>query len=385
MHFFFKMKPLAAIPTTYFKVLFIMKKIFLGAFTGTMVLGIALLLSPSPIDSAAWTPPVAPKLADVTVANNLLVSADLLAKGNIYGPEDVAVDQQGRLYGGTQDGLIKRVLTNGTVETWVNTHGRPLGLHFDSNNNLIVCDAYKGLLSINPQGEITTLTTSSDGIPFVFTDDVDIASDGKIYFTDASSKWNQANFMLDLLETKPYGRFLVYDPATKETTTLISDMYFSNGVALSQQEDFVLVNETWRYRIIRYWLKGEKAGSHDIFADNLPGFPDGVSSNRKGRFWVAFPTLRLPTIDKLHPTPWLKNISAKLPEPLKPKPIDYGLVLALDEKGNIEGSLHDPSGETLKEITSAEEHEGYLYLGTLHNDRIGRLDLTKVEWNNQPL
>ena len=52
----------------------------------------------------------------------------------------------------------------------------------------------------------------------------------------------------------------------------------------------------------------------------------------------------------------------------------------MDEDGNIEGSLHDPSGETLKEITSAQEHKGFLYFGTLHNDRIGRLDLAKVKW-----
>lgn len=355
-----------------------MKKILLAVTLCIIVLGLAFTFSPSPIDAAAWTPPVAPKLAGVTAKNNALSAADLLAKGNIYGPEDVAVDKQGRIYGGTQDGFIKRILIDGSIETWVNTHGRPLGLHFDSNNNLIVCDAYMGLLSINPQGEITTLTNTADGIPFAFTDDLDIASDGKIYFTDASSKWNQANYMLDLLEAKPYGRFLVYDPDTQKTTTLINNMYFSNGVALSQQEDFVLVNETWRYRIIRYWLKGDKAGSHEVFIDNLPGFPDGISSNRQGRFWVALPTLRLPTVDKLHPKPWLKNLSAKLPASLKPKPIDYGLVLALDETGKIEGSLHDPSGEVLKEITSAEEHKGYLYLGTLHNDRIGRLDLAKI-------
>ncbi|OUS30167.1 gluconolactonase [Gammaproteobacteria bacterium 45_16_T64] len=355
-----------------------MKKLLLSVVS-LLVIGLsALFLYPSPVDSVSWTPPPAPDLDAIAPPNELLTQAELLAKGEIYGPEDVAVDKQGRVYGATQDGLIKRVLPNGTVETWVETFGRPLGLHFDANDNLIVCDAYKGLLSISPDANITVLTTEADGTPFVFTDDLDIASDGKIYFTDASSKWNQANFMLDLMETRPYGRFLVYDPATKQTTTLISDMYFSNGVALSQNEDFVLVNETWRYRIIRYWLTGEKAGTHEIFVDNLPGFPDGISSNRKGRFWLALPTLRLPTVDKMHPKAWLKNLSAKLPESLKPKPIDYGLVLGLDEQGNIVTSLHDPSGAHLKEITSVEEHNDHLYFGSLHNDRIGRLALKNL-------
>ena len=352
-----------------------MKKIILTILSLFILAVIVLFIYPSPIDSAAWNPPTAPQLSGPTAANHLLSSAELLAQGDVYGPEDVAVDQQGRIYTGTQDGFIKRVLADGTVETWVDTGGRPLGLQFDQGGNLVVCDAYKGLLSINPAGDITVLTTSADGVPFAFADDVDIAKDGKIYFTDASSKWNQANYMLDLLETRPYGRFLVYDPVSKTTTSLINEMYFSNGVAISEHEDFVLINETWRYRVVRYWLKGEKAGSHDIFIDNLPGFPDGISANRKGRFWLALPTLRLAVMDRMHPKPWLKNISAKMPDGLKPKPIDYGLILGLDEEGNIVTSLHDPSGKNLREITSVEEHGGYLYIGSLSNDRIGRFAL----------
>ncbi len=53
----------------------------------------------------------------------------------------------------------------------------------------------------------------------------------------------------------------------------------------------------------------------------------------------------------------------------------YGLVLALDEHGKIIQSLHEPIGKHLKEITSAREYGGYLYLGSLHNDRIGKYKL----------
>jgi hypothetical protein len=51
------------------------------------------------------------------------------------------------------------------------------------------------------------------------------------------------------------------------------------------------------------------------------------------------------------------------------------LVLALDENGKITRSLHEPTGNHLKEITSAREYGGYLYLGSLHNDRIGKYKL----------
>jgi len=250
-----------------------------------------------------------------------------------------------------------------------------MSLQFDKNNNLIVCDAYKGLLSIDPQGKIKILVTSADGVPFKFTDALDISSDGTIYFTDASSKYAQNEYLYDLLESKPHGRFLSYDPATGQIKVLLKNLYFANGVALSQQEDFVLINETYRYRIIRYWLKGPKAGTHEIFIDNLPGFPDNISSNRKGTFWLALFTVRNKVVDMAHPSAFLKAQISKLPKALWPTPKPYGLVLALNERGEITQSLHEPTGKHLKEITSAREYGGYLYLGSLHNDRIGKYKL----------
>ncbi len=353
-------------------------KIFGYSLLVLLILIAGFVLYPAPIDAVSWNPPQAPALEGKFAPNNLLQKAQLLAKGNIYGPEDVAIDAEGRVYGGTQDGLIKRVNLDGTVETWVNTSGRPLGLHFDRHQNLIVCDAFKGLLSIGSDGKITVLVDTVDAVPLVFTDDLDISTDGKIYFTDASSKWDQSEYMLDLLEYKPWGRFMVYDPETKKTKVLLDNLYFANGVALSQHEDFVLINETWNYRILRYWLKGEKAGTHDIFIDNLPGFPDGVSSNRDGVFWVALPTPRLPKVDAMHPKPWLKNLSSKLPDFMKPKTIEYGMVLGLNEQGEVIFNLQDTDGSVVKEITSVQQHDGYLYLGSLHNDRIGKLALSEI-------
>jgi sugar lactone lactonase YvrE len=135
------------------------------------------------------------------------------------------------------------------------------------------------------------------------------------------------------------------------------------------------VNETYRYRIVRYWLKGPQAGSYEVFIDNLPGFPDNISSSRKGTFWLALFTVRNDAVDKLHPFPFLKAQLSKLPKPLWPKAKPYGFVLALDESGKITQSLHEPTGNHLKEITSAREYAGHLYLGSLHNDRIGKFKL----------
>ncbi len=334
-----------------------------------------LLFWPVRIEPISYEPAKKPEMTGALAPNNELAKAELLAKGKISGPEDVVIDSEGRIYGGTQDGKIVRILKDGRVETFAETGGRPMGLAFDSKGNLIVADAYKGLLSVDAAGTITVLTTGAEGVPFKFTDHLDIASDGTIYFTDASFKYRLNEYLFDLLESRPNGRFLRYDPDSKITDVLLRNLYFSNGVALSQNEDFVLVNETYRYRIQRYWLKGPKAGTADIFLDNLPGFPDNVTSNRKGNFWVALFTVRNNQMDSMHPSPFIKKIISRLPKFLWPKPKPYGFVLAVNEDGKIINSLQEPTGEHLKEITGAREHDGYLYLGSLHNDRIGKYKL----------
>jgi sugar lactone lactonase YvrE len=352
-----------------------MKRVVLTVIVVGGILAGYLLLWPTKIDPIGYRPPQKPKMAGILAPNKKLLDAALIAQGNVYGPEDVVLDAAGRIYGGTQDGKIVRIQKDGSLETFTETGGRPLGLAFDKQGNLIVADAYKGLLSIDTGGNITVLSTEAEGLPYRFTDHLDIASNGIIYFTDASHVYSQNEYLFDLLESRPNGRFLRYDPESGQTEVLLRDLYFANGVALSQSEDFVLVNETYRYRIQRYWLKGPKAGTSEIFMENLPGFPDNITSNRRGTFWLALFTVRNDLMDKLHPNPLLKKIMSRLPKLMWPKPKPYGFVLALNENGDILESLQDPTGEHLKEITAAREFDGFLYLGSLHNDRVGKYKL----------
>lgn len=335
-----------------------------------------LVLWPVPIDPVGWEPPAVPAMTGPLEPNEALRSAERLGVGAVEGPEDVAVAEDGRMLVGTHDGKVAVVSPDGgQVTTLVETGGRPLGLAWDRRGNLIVADATKGLLSVTPAGVIATLSTESDGRPYRFTDDVDLASDGRIYFSDASDTFGYGHHLEDMLEGRPHGRLLRYDPETGATETLLDELYFANGVALAADDSFVLVNETSRFRIRRLWLTGEKAGSVDVFADELPGYPDGISRSPRGTFWVAFFTLRNPTADRLAPSPFLTKVVWRLPTALLPKPQKYGLVLELDSEGNILRSLQDTTGEHLTTITSVEEVDGTLYFGTLHDARIGRLRL----------
>lgn len=364
-----------------------MKKIKFYIF---IIFIVVLLIKIPKINSQKYVPPPIPKLKGILAPNQKLLKAKKIIIKKGFGAEDVEIDKHGNIYTGLEDGTIIRINKKLIIDesknseiyidgdVIANTGGRPFGLRFGPDENLYVADGYKGLLKIDFQNnfKIQILTTEADGIPFRFTDHLDIASDGKIYFTDASSKYGPGEYLYDLLESRPYGRFLVYDPQTKQTKTLIKDMYFANGVAISEDESFVLVNETYRYKIWRYWLKGDKKDSFEVFYENLPGFPDNIRKS-KDIFWVCLFTKRNALMDSIHPYPFIKNLLSGLPKFLWPKPAKYGFILKLDSEGRILETYQNP--DTIEPkftiITGVQQYQDELFFSSLYGNWIGWLKL----------
>jgi sugar lactone lactonase YvrE len=57
---------------------------------------------------------------------------------------------------------------------------------------LYIADAYHGLCVVGPNGgEAKLIVREADGIPFSFTNDVVISSDGVVYFSDSSIKYQR--------------------------------------------------------------------------------------------------------------------------------------------------------------------------------------------------
>lgn len=327
-----------------------------------------LFFWPVPIDAVAWQAPEAPALEGRFAINDKLAGVQRLGEHEGHGPEDVAVDAHGNLYVGYEDGRLVRFDAQGNNPDLItNTEGRPFGLEFAPDGSLIVADGYRGLLRVNPNsGAVTVLTDSADGVPFRFTDDVDVARDGTIYFSDASSKFGPAlKARDDVIEHGGHGRLLKYDPATDTTTVLLKDLQFANGVALSADESFVLVTETGSYDVLRYWLKGAKAGTHDVFFDNLPGIPDGISSNGEGTFWVALFAPRNQALDAMSDKPLLREMVFRLPDFMQPQPARHAFVLGLDEAGQVTHNLQYTGDDAFAPITSVEQAGNRLYLGSL--------------------
>lgn len=355
------------------------KRILLAVLFVFVAVLIYLLMAPVSITPAAWTPPAAPALTGQYEQNTRLAAVERLALGDVQGghkPEDVALDAQGRIYAGFEDGRIVQLQPDGTQpRVFADTQGRPLGLIFDRSGNLIVTDAIKGLLSIGPAGEIKVLATEADGAKFGCLNDLDVGADGTIYFTEASHKYPMSEFSKDILEHQPNGRLMAFDPQTQKPRTLLKGLYFANGVAVSPDQTFVLVAETGKYRVQRLWLKDPKEGMVDTFIDNLPGFPDGISSNGQDKFWLALVTPRQALFDRVLPHPFLRKMIVRLPKFLQPAPERYSFVVGIDPQGRIVENLQNGTADCYAQIANVVERDGKLYFGSIGEDTIGRFPL----------
>ena len=193
------------------------------------ILIISVLYNSRSLSPVAWLPPTMPKLEGVLTENELLRTTERIDLGGWFGPEDIAVDNQGNLYCGVHisktdftDGRVLKIDSSGKVSVFSNSGSWVTGLHFDSNQNLIACDLERGLISIDQNGTIKTLASEDEnGNKFLIPNDVDIAKDGIIYFTNTSSKvtFSNKHIWKLLMEAKPDGGFYSYDPKTKPQFT----------------------------------------------------------------------------------------------------------------------------------------------------------------------
>ncbi len=360
-----------------------MRRILLGlAATAIVVTGV-LVFRPLPVEPVATDLPPAPPLAGAFEPNRDLESVELVGEGRLPGPEDVERDERGALYAGLEDGTIRRIVRTASgerIEIFSRTDGRPLGLDLDRSGTLWVADTRLGLVAVGRDGRSTVRVAEAGGVPFGFADDVDTAPDGRVYFSDASTRIGPDQIHLAPFEGSPSGRLLEYDPALDATRVLLDGLHFANGVAVAVTGDYVLVAETFRYRVRRYWLTGPRQGESEIFVDNLPGFPDGVSSDGRGGYWLALFTVRIDLLDRVvHPRPWLARLVARIPSALQPGARPYGLVVALDATGRVVRTLHDPAGGHYPNVTSVEEWDDALYLGSIEGRAIGRLPLAPAK------
>lgn len=332
-----------------------------------------------PVAPVVWRPAPPPRRAFAPQGEIPMPEPAVLPLPGI-GPEDVAVDADGRILTGLEDGRILRLTpADGAVETLAETSGRPLGVEVDADGSLVVCDAYTGLLRVDPRtGTVTTLLAAGEpvgGVPLRVCNNSAIAADGTIWFTDSSARFPLEHWKGDLIEHSGTGRLLRRDPSGR-IEVMLTGLHFANGVALAADESFVTVAETGAYRLTRLWLTGPDAGSTDALVDNLPGFPDNIARGSDGLIWIALGSPRNRALDFLAPKPpALRRILWSLPDALLPKPADTAWVQAVDADGRL---VHDFQARVrgFSMVTGVRETHGTVWMGSLHSAAIAHFPIS---------
>ncbi|SCL35356.1 gluconolactonase [Micromonospora nigra] len=323
-----------------------------------------------PVREPATVPP--PLDGPWTSTDTRLDDVELLPlPDGVAGPEDVLVDGVGRLVSGTEDGRLwwwpVDAPAGSPPRLLAETGGRPLGVELDPRDgSLVVCDAYRGLLRITGDGAVRQL--GGDGERPHLADNAAVARDGTVYFTDSSVRFPLSHWKRDLLEHRPNGRVLAYDPASGRTEIVCTGLYFPNGLALTPDESALLLAETATHRLVRVSLPD---GTVTVLTD-LPAYPDNLSAVGDGTYWLALPSPRVRALERLLPRPRLRQLVALLPAAVQPKPLRYALVAQVDGEGRVLRTLHGPGGG-YPMVTGVRQHGDRLWLGSLTAGGVARV------------
>jgi sugar lactone lactonase YvrE len=339
-----------------------------------------LLFWPVPIQPVAWQVSPSPGYRGAHAVNTRLANLQKIEIGKEVGPEHLAIGPDGKLYAAMASGNILRMQPDGSAqEVFVNTQGRVLGFDFDAAGNLIA------------DKQITVLADKVGVDPIRYADAVVVAKSGKIYLSDASTRFAPKDVggtfeasVLDIIEQSSTGRILEYDPATKAIRVVAKGLSFANGVALSANERQIFVAETGKYRVWRIDVNASEldvrqtsgmSGATHIVLPNLPGYPDNLmrglpTADGKSTLWVGLAKPRSPVVDGMAEKPFLRSLTLRLPRFLWPIPPKYGHVIAFTEDGTIVQDLQDPTG-AYPETTSVLETKDRLYVQSLHAPHIG--------------
>lgn len=291
-----------------------------------------------------------------------------------HGPEDVLVDEEGRVYSGLADGRIVRAAgPGGPVVTVAHTPGRPLGLEFLGPDELLVCASDAGLLAVSlVDGSVRTLVDRVDGRPLGAVNNAAVADDGSIYFTDSSTQFPVPQWRVDLVRGTHSGRLFRRAP-DGTVTELLGGLAFANGVTLSADESYVAVAETGGCRLHRVWLSGDRAGQSEVLVEGLRGFPDNIARGSDGLIWVALPSTRTASLRQVEKLPaGARSALSKVPGRLQPGPGKTVGVVAVDDDGQI---VHEYRGQIpgFTMLTAVRERDGRLWFGSLDVDRVATL------------
>lgn len=170
------------------------------------------------------------------------------------------------------------------------------GLAVDGQGSLILTQqGERRIARLEQDGSFTPLATNYQGKRFNSPNDLVIAKDGTIYFTDPPYGMKKGE-----PQDAPYHGVYAFHPSKpEEVTLLIEDVKWPNGIALSPDEKtlYLAVSDKDFPRIMAYDLTAAgKASNGRVLFDATPlkapdrkGLCDGMKVDTRGNIWTTGP------------------------------------------------------------------------------------------------
>jgi sugar lactone lactonase YvrE len=335
--------------------------------------------------------------------NQRLEQARTLGSGP-EAPDDLVFGPPGTLYVSSGNSVFAASGTDHAEHRGFVSFDAPAGgLAYTPQGNLLVCVAGKGVFATDAAGNLVHWLKEVDGRALTCPTAVTVASDGTVFITEGSQHNVPQDWLRDLMQARPgSGRLIACSPELTRPRVLAEGLSWPHGVAVTHDEEALLVTESWTHRLS---LFGREGGAAKILVRNFAGYPARIVRGAADDYWMAFFALRTqltefvlrernfrekmmlqvppelwigPTLggafDYREPTQIGRIKKLGIQKPWAPAR-SYGLVARIDGEGNGLESFHSRAAGTVHGVTAVRAMGPQVVAASKGNGRIVELPI----------
>lgn len=310
-------------------------------------------------------------------------------------PDGMALDGDGRLHVSIGDRVLRRSPAGDWAEV-VQLPDAVGALAFHPDGRLLACVSGEGLALISDDGVVEWLRKAG-GQSLGCLTAVAVARDGMIYATQGSCDTRPEDWVVDLMQKNASGLLIRVDPAGREAEILARGLAYPAGVAITPDDVQILFSESWTHTLS---LCNRDGSDRRKLVRNFPGYPSRLTPDRMGGYLVCLFAARTHLVElvlsdaefrtammaEIDPAYWIApslRATGSYMEPLQgggikklgvvkawAPPRSYGLVLRLNQDGDVIESLHSRVGGTCHGVTSALHCAEGLYVLSKGHQRL---------------
>ena len=216
-------------------------------------------------------------------------------------------------------------------------------------------------------------------------DDLDIAPDGRVFFSEATIRYEIHEWLVDAWKVRGNGRIICYDPNTRTTRHDVARPVVSQRHMHGARRPVVPVRRNLGMPgQPLYASTDRRAERSKPVIPILPGYPDNINRASDGTYWLALVGMRTPIarcgVENARLSGGAWRCASRRTNGCFRTSIPAASFVSI-RPAVCSKRMWDLGGENHPMITSMREHKGYLYIGGIFNNRIGQYKIPGADPN----